>query len=240
MMHLSIFHMTTYPTSLSIKSWAQEDRPREKLLNKGKASLSDTELIAILLGSGTKRYSAVELARQILALADNNLVQLGQLSINKIMQIKGIGEAKAVSLYSALELGRRRQKQEALTRINITSSKQAYTLLSPCIADLSHEEFWAILLNRKGDVLKYKCLTTGGFSSTVVDPRQIFSWALSENASRIILAHNHPDSTLFPSEQDIQITKTLIEAGKFLNILIQDHIIVTDRGFFSFSDKGLI
>jgi DNA repair protein RadC len=233
--------MSYSETSLkNIKSWAEEDRPREKLIQKGRQALTDAELLAILIGSGTKNLSAVELARKLLFIADNNLQSLGKLSIEKLTKVKGIREAKAITIISALELGRRRQQQDALKDNTIKTSKHAYDLLSPCIADLSHEEFWVILLNRKSVVIKYKMITQGGFSGTVVDTRQIFNWSLLEQASSIILAHNHPSGTLYPSELDKDITKKLVKAGEVLGIQVVDHIIVTSEGYYSFADHSAI
>ena len=223
-----------------IKTWAEEDRPREKMLLKGKAALSDAELIAILIGSGTRELSAVELSRKILALADNNLVKLGQIPLNQLMELKGIGEAKAISLAAALELGRRRQQSDAEKRIVLDSSQKGYQLLAPCIADLPHEEFWVVLLNRKHEVIRYKSVSSGGISGTVADPRLIFSWAVTENASAIILAHNHPSGNLQPSEADRRLTQQLKKAGEVLEIIVSDHLIITDRGYFSFADQGLL
>lgn len=228
----------SYSQHSKIKSWAEEDRPREKLLTKGHQALTDAEFLAILIGTGTQNCSAVELARNVLAVADNNLIQLGKLSLEQLMTIKGIGEAKAITILSALELGRRRQQTDALKQKSITSSRQAYELLVPCLGDIQHEEFWIILLNRKSVVIKYKCLTKGGFAGTIVDARQIFYWAIRENASSIILAHNHPSGTLHPSNLDINITMNLIKAGTLLDIKISDHLIITNSGFYSFSDNG--
>ena len=242
-MHLNgaPFFMSYSETSLTnIKSWAEEDRPREKLIQKGRQALTDAELLAILIGSGTKNLSAVELARKLLFIADNHLLNLGKLSIEQLKKVKGIGEAKAITIIAALELGRRRQQQDALREDAIRTSKHAYDLLSPCIADLSHEEFWVILLNRKSVVLKYKMITQGGFSGTVVDIRQVFNWAILEQATTIILAHNHPSGTLYPSELDKDITKQLVKAGDVLGIQVVDHIIITSGGYYSFADQSAI
>jgi DNA repair protein RadC len=224
----------------NIKSWAEEDRPREKLIQKGRQSLTDAELLAILIGSGTKNLSAVELARKLLFIADNHLLSLGKLSIEQLTKVKGIGDAKAITVIAALELGRRRQQQDALAENIIKTSKHAFDILSPCIADLNHEEFWVILLSRKSVVLKYKMITQGGFSGTIVDPRQIFNWAILEQASSIILAHNHPSGNLFPSELDRDITKKIVKAGEILGIQVVDHVIITSGGYYSFADHGAI
>lgn len=228
----------SYIQQSNIKSWAEEDRPREKLLLKGHHVLSDAELLAILLGSGTKNCSAVELARTVLSVANNNLNQLGRISLEQLVKINGIGEAKAITILAALELGRRRQKTDALQIQTISGSKQAYELLAPCIADLPHEEFWMIFLNRKNAVLKYYCITKGGFTGTIVDARQVFLLAIQEHATAVILAHNHPGGSLYPSDQDISVTANLVKAGKILDIIVSDHIIITNNGYYSFAEKG--
>ncbi|MCO5233026.1 MAG: DNA repair protein RadC [Chitinophagales bacterium] len=236
-----LFFMTLINNNYSnIKSWAEEDRPREKLLSKGRRSMTDAELLAILIGSGTQNQSALDLARNVLSITNNHLGALGNISIQQLMTVKGIGEAKAITIVSALELGRRRQQSVALEEKVIKCSRHSYELISPCIGDLSHEEFWVILLNRRGVVLKHKRMTKGGFAATIVDVRQIFKWAISEQASSIILAHNHPSGTLSPSTQDIQITNSLVKAGELLEIKVLDHIIVTSQGYYSFTDEGKI
>ncbi len=228
----------SYIQHSNIKSWAEEDRPREKLLLKGHFALSDAELLAILLGSGTKNSSAVDLARKVLSAANNNLIQLGRISLDQLIQINGIGEAKAITILSALELGRRRQQTDALQVKTISGSRQAYELLAPCMSDLQHEEFWMIFLNRKNVVIKYQRITKGGFAGTVVDTRQIFHLAIQEQASSIILAHNHPSGILYPSSLDINITANLVNAGKIMDIIVSDHLIITNNGYYSFADKG--
>ncbi|MCO5248865.1 MAG: DNA repair protein RadC [Chitinophagales bacterium] len=229
----------TYNTQYSaIKCWAEEDRPREKLILNGRHYLTDVELLAILIGSGTKNRSALELAREILSITDNNLVALGEKSLSELQNIKGIGQAKAVTIAAALELGRRRQKQSVINQQKVISAKTAYELLAPTIADLPHEEFWVILLNRRNILLKHKKITQGGYSGTIVDIRQIFNWAISEKAASMILAHNHPSGTLSPSEADTTITNRICQAGNLLDIKVIDHIIVTNRGYYSFSEKG--
>lgn len=222
----------------NIKSWAEEDRPREKLLLKGSHSLSDSELIAILIGSGTKNLSAVELARTILSIADNNLIQLGKIGIDRLLQIKGIGEAKAIHIIAALELGKRRRRSEVLEETLISSSKKAYELLLPELVDKYHEEFWVILLNRKNNLIKYKMISQGGFAGTVVDVRQVFNWAISEKAHSIILAHNHPSGNLIPSTSDSQLTHRFVKAGEILDIPVVDHIIITSSDYYSFADHS--
>lgn len=228
----------SYTIRSSIKSWAEDDRPREKLLLKGHTSLSDAELIAILIGTGVQNCSAVDLAKNVLALAENNLNKLGRISLKQFQEIKGIGDAKAITLIAALELGRRRQQSDALQEKIVSNSRQAYELISPNISDLPHEEFWIILLNRRNVVLRQRKISQGGLSGTVVDVRQIFQIALQEQASSIILAHNHPGGTLRPSSSDIQITHNIMKAGKILDIPVMDHIIVTPTAYYSMTEQG--
>jgi len=227
-----------YNNQSTIKSWAEDDRPREKLLKRGKQALTDAELIAILIGSGTQNATAVELSRKILATVDNNLSLLGRVTIKQLTSIKGIGQAKAITILSAIELGRRRQLSDAPLSQSIKQSQQAYDLVAPFLADLTHEEFWIITLNRKNVPIQYKCMTKGGFSGTIVDTRQVFYWAIQEQASSIILAHNHPSGTLKPSSEDIQITNRLVKAGQLMDIKVLDHLIITNAGYYSFADNG--
>jgi DNA repair protein RadC len=228
------------PTSFSIKSWNEDDRPREKLLQKGKAALSDAELIAILIGSGSRNESAVSLSQRILASTDNNLNRLGKLSVAELMKFKGIGEAKAISIVAALELGRRRRSEDALQLKQITSSAAAYELMQPIIGELPHEEFWVVYLNNANKVLKTSQLSKGGITGTLVDVRLAFKTALEIGAVGIILAHNHPAGTLSPSQNDIQLTKKLKRAGESLDIRVLDHLIVTENAYFSFADKSML
>lgn len=225
---------------LGIKSWAEEDRPREKLLLKGKASLSEAELIAILLGSGTSSLSAVDLAKQILSAYGNNLNELARMGVKELTKFKGIGEAKAISIVAALELGRRRKESEVVKKPKITSSQDVHNLIKPELLDLQHEEFWTLLLNRSNLVIKKQLISSGGVSGTVADPKMIFKTALSELASSIILIHNHPSGNLKPSQQDINLTKKMSEAGKLLEIPVLDHIIFTNESYFSFADEGMM
>ena len=229
-----------YSKNISIKDWADEDRPREKLLIKGKAALSDTELIAILIASGNRDESAVELSKRILQSLGNNLNSLAKLSVNDLIKFKGIGEAKAISIIASLELGRRRRSADVLEKDKIGGSKDAFQILQLKLEDLPHEEFWVILLNRANKVIDIKLIGRGGVSSTVVDSKVIFSFALESLASGIILAHNHPSGNLKPSNSDIRLTKKLVDAGKILEVPILDHIIVGDNDYFSFADEGLI
>lgn len=223
-----------------IKSWALEDRPREKLLNHGIQSLSDTELLAILLGSGTKNVSAVELARQILVSAGNNLHQLGKLSVVELKQNKGIGQTKALMLLSALEIGRRRNQTEIIQKPKITSSKDVFNLFHPILGDLPHEEFWILILNRSNHVIDKVRISQGGISGTVIDARLILKNALEKFASGLILCHNHPSGNTEPSEPDKKITQKIQNAANFMEINVLDHIIIADKHFFSFADEGIL
>ncbi|MEZ4778974.1 MAG: DNA repair protein RadC [Flavobacteriaceae bacterium] len=232
--------MGSNTTSFSIKSWNEDDRPREKLLLKGKAALSDAELIAILIGSGSRDESAVSLSQRILASVENNLNELGKCSIQDLMAFKGIGEAKAITIAAALELGRRRRGEEALQKKKITSSASVFELMQPIIGELAHEEFWIVYLNNSNKVLQTMQLSKGGITGTVVDIRLAFKNALQLGAIAIILAHNHPSGTLKPSQADIQLTKKLKMAGESLDIKVLDHLIVTEKAYFSFADEQML
>jgi DNA repair protein RadC len=223
----------------SIKQWAEEDRPREKLLLKGKAVLSDAELLGILIGSGTKTLTAVDLAKQILHFTDNNLNTLAKLTVNDLKKFKGIGEAKAINIVSALELGRRRKESDHPKTLKITSSKDVFEIVRPYLQDLAHEEFWILLLNRSNQLIKPISISQGGVSGTVSDPKIIFKHALEALASGIILVHNHPSGNTKPSQADLNLTKQLKEAGKVLEIPVLDHLIYTDAGYLSMADEGL-
>ncbi|HMV10915.1 MAG TPA: DNA repair protein RadC [Cyclobacteriaceae bacterium] len=225
---------------LNIKDWAAEDRPREKLTLKGKAALSDAELIAILLGTGTAKLSAVDLAKNILQAVSNDLNELARLSVKDLIKIKGIGEAKAITIISALELGRRRKDFQAEERPRVMGSADAYDLLKADLLDIPHEAFWVVLLNRANRVIKKHQVSQGGVAGTVADPKIIFKVAIEELASGIILAHNHPSGNLSASQADIDLTKKLKESGKLLDIQVLDHIIVGDKSYFSFADAGLL
>ncbi|OON65399.1 RadC family protein [Hymenobacter sp. CRA2] len=228
------------PQSFSIKSWAEEDRPREKLLLKGRAALSDAELMAILLGSGTQKLSAVDVAKLVLAATGNDLNELAKLSVKELMRHKGIGEAKAITIVAALELGRRRKETAAAERVTITCSTDIYNLIRPNLQDLPHEEFWVILLNRANVVMRQEKISSGGVAGTVADPKMIFKHALEKLASSVILVHNHPSGNRQPSAADIMLTKKLKEAGNFLDLPVLDHLIYTDRGYYSFADEGIL
>jgi DNA repair protein RadC len=222
---------------LKILSWAEEDRPREKLLLKGKESLSDAELMAILLGSGTVSLSAVDLAKLILKDCNNNLNDLAKLGVKDLQKFKGIGEAKAITIISALELGRRRKEAGQNKKDKITCASDVYAVMKPHMLDLQHEEFWIILLNRSNDVIKKVFISSGGIAGTVADPRIIFKHALENLASAIILIHNHPSGNTKPSDADLSLTRKLKQAGSFLEIPILDHLIFTDHGYYSFADE---
>jgi DNA repair protein RadC len=226
--------------SMNIKSWSPEDRPREKLLLKGTSALSDAELIAILLGSGTAKLSAVDVAKKVLAHVDNNLDSLARLTIKELMKAKGIGEAKAITIVAALELGRRRKDQSPEEKPKIDGAKTAADLIRGELMDLPHEEFWVLLLNRANRLVKKKKISEGGVSGTVADPKIIFKLAVEELASGIIVAHNHPSGNPKPSESDITLTKKIKEAGKLLDISLLDHLIIARDKYFSFADEGLI
>jgi DNA repair protein RadC len=229
-----------YTQNLKILSWAEEDRPREKLLMKGKAALSDAELIGILIGSGTISMSAVDLAKVILNDVDNNLNELAKLSVKDLQKFKGIGEAKAISIMSALELGRRRKESDLPKKLRITSSKDVYDMMVANLLDLPHEEFWVLLLNRANAVIKKVQISAGGVAGTVADPKLIFKTALENLASSIILVHNHPSGNTMPSQADKELTKKMKEAGKMLDIPVLDHVIFADRLYYSFADEGIL
>jgi DNA repair protein RadC len=222
-----------------INQWAEDDRPREKFLLKGKSSLSDSELLAILIGSGSRNESAVQLCQRILCSANNNLSQLGKLSIKQLTEFKGIGEAKAISIAAALELGRRRRAEDAVELEKITSSRSVFEIMQPIIGELPHEEFWVLYLNNSNKVIHKAQLSKGGITGTVVDSRIIFKTALEYNATSLILTHNHPSGKLLASNADREITKKIKLAGQQLDILVIDHIIVTETGFYSFNDEGI-
>jgi len=225
---------------LSIKNWASDDQPREKLLAKGLGSLSDAELLAILIRSGTRETSAVELARRILTLAGNNLGSLGKKTVSDLMQIKGIGETKALSIVSALELGRRRNQSESVEQFQVTSSKNVFEYIHPFLADIPHEEFWVLYLNRSNRIIEHYRLSQGGISGTVTDIRLILKRALELLASSIIICHNHPSGNIQPSDQDKQITDKLKAAAMQMDIKLLDHLVVADNLYYSFCDEGLL
>ena len=225
---------------LSITRWAEEDRPREKLLRKGRSSLSNAELIATLISTGSTNESAVDVAKNILAATGNDLNNLAKLSAEELMRFDGIGQAKAVSIISALELGRRRNSSEYQEKKKIVQPSHIYEYLKPDLMDLTHEEFWIVLLRRDNSVISKQAVSSGGVSGTVADPKVIYKKALDKMASGIVVAHNHPSGNLQPSEADIRLTRKLKEAGMLLDIQFTDHIIFTDKGYFSFAEEGIL
>jgi len=226
--------------NFSIKDWSEEDRPREKLNSKGKVSLSDSELLAILIGSGNRNESAVALCKRILASVNNNLNALGKLSVSQLQEFKGIGEAKAISIVAALELGRRRRVGEKLIFNKITSSKSVFEVMQPILGDLQHEEFWVLFLNNSNTVLSKQQLSKGGITGTLVDVRLLMKKALENGSVALIVCHNHPSGTLKISESDKKITDKIKNAGKALDIKLLDHLIITEQAYVSFADEELL
>jgi DNA repair protein RadC len=232
--------MESYINHLAIRDWAEDDRPREKLLLKGRNSMSDAELLAILIGSGTRHESALDLSKNILRLAHDNLAELSKLSVTDLINVKGIGQARAVTILAAMELGRRRNESEVLVRDKIQTSRDAFEIFRSTIGDRPYEEFWIILLNRANKVIKKCNISEGGISGTVVDPKKVFKISLDNHASSIILGHNHPSGVVTPSEADCKITKKICEAGVMLEVMVLDHIIIGDDKYYSFADEGTL
>jgi DNA repair protein RadC len=226
--------------SLKITDWAVEDRPREKMIQYGTSTLSDAELLGILISSGTKEKSAVDLGRELLALVNNNLNSLGKLSIADLTKIHGIGNARAVTIAAALELGRRRKLSEIPDVVQIKCSKDVADIFQPILSDLLHEEFWVLFLNRSNRVINRMKLSQGGISGTVTDVRMVMKKAVEYLASGIIVCHNHPSGNLSPSEADSKITQKIKEAGNLLDVQLLDHLIISDKDYYSFADNGLI
>ncbi len=224
----------------AITAWAEADRPREKMQLKGKQALSDAELLAILIGSGTVGESAVALAQRILGSVDQNLHELGKRSLHELQRFKGVGEAKAITIAAALELGRRRQMSDLRERPRVGSSRDAFQAIAPLLTDLHHEEFWLLLLNRANEVFARERLSSGGMGGTVVDVKLVLKAALDARATAIIAVHNHPSGNLQPSQADIDLTKKLQQAGALLEIPLLDHLIVSERGYYSFADEGRV
>ena len=229
-----------YPKKMSIKSWAEDDRPREKMLQKGRAVLTDVELVAILIGSGTPSESAVDISKRILASVSNDLNKLGRLTIRDLMKFNGIGQARAIAISSAMELGRRRKESQTNAEAKITSSKDAFEILLPHLSDLNHEEFFALLLNRSNRFIEVVKISQGGVAGTVADTKIIFKAAIDRLASSVILAHNHPSGNRNPSQADLKLTKGLVEASKLLEVSVLDHLIIADKSYFSLADEGLM
>jgi DNA repair protein RadC len=226
--------------STSIKNWAADDRPREKLLNKGAEILSNSELIAILINNGSKDKTAVDLAKEVLKLGSNNLNELGKLTLKDFQQIKGIGQAKAITIAAALELGRRRQAAATLDKTVVQSSKDIAQYLRAVLKDFTYEVFAVLFLNRANKVNHFEIISRGGITGTVADPRVILKKALEQDATSIVLSHNHPSGSLKPSNADEALTKKIKEAAKYLDIKVIDHIIVSEEGYYSFADEGLL
>jgi DNA repair protein RadC len=224
----------------SIKQWAKDDRPREKLLMKGAESLSDSELLAILIVNGTRSKSAIDLAKEVLILGKNNLPELGKLTVKELMKIKGIGEAKAITIVAALEIGRRRQAMNYREKAVMTNSNDVANYLQSLLKDYRHEVFAVLFLNRANKINHFQIVSEGGITGTVADPRIILKKALEEDAVGIILCHNHPSGSLKPSGADQELTRKIKEAAKFFDIKVLDHLIVSDAGFYSFSDEGIL
>lgn len=232
--------MSENSNSFSIKNWSQDDQPREKLRDKGKSVLSDAELVAILIGSGSREESAVDLCKRILASVDNNLNALGKLSIKQLMEFKGIGEAKAITIAAAMELGRRRRLEDAVQLDKITSSRSVFDLMQPIIGELPHEEFWILYLNNSNKVIQKNQLSKGGITGTLVDVRLVLKSALEVGATALILCHNHPSGTLKPSQADKDVTHKLKTAAQSLDIKVLDHLIITENTYFSFADEAML
>lgn len=226
--------------SNSIKTWSEDERPREKMLLKGAAALSDAELLAILISSGTKEKSALDLARDILGLAQNNLHELGRLGVLELQKTKGIGEARAITIAAALEIGRRRQMGEALQRTAITQSGDAAEIAIPLMRDLSHEVFCVFYLNQSNKILRYEIISSGGLTGTVADIRIMLKNALLQNANKLIIAHNHPSGNLQPSQADKELTRKLREAAEYMDIKLLDHLIIAGTNYLSMADEGII
>lgn len=225
---------------MSIKFLAEDDRPREKFLLKGKNALSDAELLAIIMGSGNREDSAVELGRKILNSVANNWHNLSLLSLSDLMKFKGVGEAKAISIAAALEIGHRRAAQEVPEKIQIRESKDIYKVLQPYLSDLQTEEFWAVFLNQNNRIVGKARLSAGGINQSIVDVRILFKTALEHLSTAIAIAHNHPSGNLKPSQEDLRITKQIADAGKILNIQLLDHLIISQNAYFSFADENIL
>jgi DNA repair protein RadC len=225
---------------LTIKSWAEDDRPREKMLSKGRSALSDSELLAILIATGSSKKSALDLAKECLTLAGNDLAKLSRLTVSELCKINGIGPAKAVTLVASLELGRRRKEKVVDKKLRIVSSQIVYDHMRQYLQDLSHEEFYAVLLNRANEEIRTVQISSGGLSGTVADGKMIFKAAIEHSAHGLILVHNHPSGQLFPSDSDKSLTQKMVQFGSFIDLPILDHLIFADNGYFSFADQGIL
>lgn len=227
-------------TYLTLKSWAEEDRPREKMMQHGRQALTDSELLAILLGSGMVGKNVIDLAKEILARANNDLDALGRFSLKELQHFKGVGEAKSITIAAALELGRRRQMTAPKESPKISCSRDAYNVIAPLLMDLTHEEFWLILLKTNLRVIRCHKVSSGGLAGTVVDAKKLFEAVFSASASGFIMVHNHPSGNLNPSDADIELTKRIKNGSGFLDLNLADHLIVANTGYFSFADEGLL
>ena len=233
-------NLTMQENNYPIKQWAKDDRPREKLLLKGPQALSDSELLAILIGMGTKKRSALDLAREILNLGKNSLPELGKRSVKELMKVKGIGEAKAISIVAALEIGRRRQASSSMEKSFVSSSSDVAQYLQSLLRDHRHEVFAVLFLNRANKINHFEIISNGGITGPVADPRIILKKALDEDAVSLILCHNHPSGSLKPSRADEELTFKIKEAAKYFDIKVLDHIIVSESGYYSFADEGIL
>jgi DNA repair protein RadC len=232
--------MEKYKNHTTIRSWAEDDRPREKFILKGRQSLSDAELLAILISSGTKEESAVDLAKKILSKANGTLHELSRFTVQELIREKGIGMARAIAILAALELGRRRNESDAVAREKIKSSKDAFEIFRSTMGDKPYEEFWILMLNKGNRLIRKHMVSEGGIAGTVVDPKKVFKICIDHHATAIILGHNHPSGNIAPSESDIKLTKNLLHAGKLLDISVLDHLIVCDNAYYSFGDEGIL
>ncbi len=225
---------------IHISDWAQEDQPRERIISWGKNTASNVELLAIIIGTGSKGMSALDMAQQMLDTVNNDLFELSKMSVYQLMKFKGVGRAKAVNIIVAFELGKRIQNREISTSIKFRSSRDGFALLRHLFSDLKHEEFWILLLSRSNQLIRKERISIGGVSSTLVDPKIIFSKALNHLASSIILAHNHPSGNLMPSQSDIELTRKIVKAASLFDIAILDHLIISENNYYSFADEGMM
>lgn len=232
--------MAEKQNSLSIRDWSDDDKPREKFISKGKSYLSDAELLAILIGSGNRDESAVGLSQRILSSVENNLNKLGKINVSQLMKFKGVGTAKAVTIAAALELGRRRREENEPQPVKIVSSKSVFELMQPIIGDLAHEEFWILYLNNSNKIIHKEQLSKGGITGTLVDVRLVLKKAIEVSATGLILSHNHPSGTLKPSQADKDITQKMKHASQSLDIKVLDHLIITEKAYFSFADEAIL
>ncbi len=232
--------MSKYNKYIPINKWAEDDRPREKMLHKGKSALSNAELIAILLRTGTNNQTALDLSKKILNNVNNNLIELSKLTVQELCKFEGIAETKAITIIAALEIGKRRRAAEVIIKKKISSSKDVFEIFHDVLSDTQYEEFWLLLLNKANNIIKKVNISMGGFSGTIADPKKIFKLALENSASSIILCHNHPSGNVRPSDSDIKLTKKLKEAGNLMDMAVLDHIIIGEENYYSFADESMI